>query len=111
MPRVPTASETDSSLAARLNRKCFCVTLDGTALSAALSLEAGEPGFSETFMASRPHLFSNVPVFLAASVLDEMQAIVIAVEATAKLRGYRETVLSWCRFQLPISNVKMPCTG
>ncbi|TIX93573.1 hypothetical protein [Rhizobium sp. P44RR-XXIV] len=95
MPRVPTASEANSSLAARLNRKCFCVTLDRTSLSGALSLEAGAPGFSETFMASRPHLFSNVPVFLAASALDEMQAIVMAVEATAKLPGYRETVLCW----------------
>jgi hypothetical protein len=46
-------------------------------------------------MASRPHLFSNVPVFLAASALDEMHAIVTAVEATAKLQGYRETVLAW----------------
>jgi len=95
MPPAPTVADGRSSLAARLNRKCFCVTLDRAALSAALSLDAGEPQFSETFMASRPHLFSNVPVFLAESALDEMQAIVLAVEATAKLPGYRETVLSW----------------
>ncbi|OJF90768.1 hypothetical protein AX761_23095 [Rhizobium sp. 58] len=92
---TPTVAEANASLAARLNRKCFCVTLDRATLSAALSLEADVPGFSETFMASRPHLFSNVPVFLAASALDEMQAIVVAVEATAKLPGYRETVLTW----------------
>ncbi|MBN9219394.1 MAG: hypothetical protein J0I79_15710 [Mesorhizobium sp.] len=95
MLTVPGAAEANTSLSARLNRKCFCITLDRTALWAALNHEAGDSGFSETFMASRPHLFSNVPVFLAASALDEMQGIVVAVEATARLQGYRDAVLSW----------------
>ncbi|TIN30277.1 MAG: hypothetical protein E5Y31_08310 [Mesorhizobium sp.] len=95
MLTVPGAAEANTSLSARLNRKCFCVTLDRTALWAALNHEAGDPRFSETFMATRPHLFSNVPVFLAASALDEMQRIVVAIEATAKLPAYREAVLSW----------------
>jgi hypothetical protein len=89
------AAEANTSLSARLNRKCFCITLDRTALWAALNHEAGALGFSETFVASRPHLFSNVPVFLAASALDEMQGIVVAIEATARLQGYRDAVLSW----------------
>jgi len=95
MPTVPSVMEATTSLSAQLNRKCFCITLDRTALWAALNHEAGDPGFSETFMASRPHLFSNVPVFLAASALDEMQGIVVAIEATARLQGYRDAVLSW----------------
>ncbi|TGQ31442.1 hypothetical protein [Mesorhizobium sp. M00.F.Ca.ET.216.01.1.1] len=92
MLTVPGVAEASAS---RLNRKCFCITLDRAELWAALDYEAGEPGFCEAFMASRPHLFSNVPVFLAASALDEMQRIVLAVEATAKLPAYREAVLSW----------------
>ncbi|MER8528089.1 MULTISPECIES: hypothetical protein [unclassified Mesorhizobium] len=92
---VSGVSEAAMSPSARRNRNCFCITLDRTALWAALNHEAGDPGFCETFMASRPHLFSNVPVFLAASALDEMQAIVVAIEATANLQGYRDTVLSW----------------
>ncbi|MER9685144.1 hypothetical protein [Mesorhizobium sp. M0139] len=72
-----------TSLSGRLNRKCFCITLDRAKLWAALDHKAGEPGFCETFMASRPHLFSNVPVFLATSALEEMQRIVVAIEATA----------------------------
>ncbi|WP_256754028.1 hypothetical protein [Mesorhizobium sp. Mes31] len=95
MLKVPGAAEANTSLSARLNRKCFCITLDRTALWAALNHEAGDLEFCETFMASRPHLFSNVPVFLAASALDEMQGIVGAVEATARLQGYRDAVLSW----------------
>ncbi|ANT49982.1 hypothetical protein [Mesorhizobium amorphae] len=95
MLKIPGVVDLSTSLSTRLNRKCFCITLDRTALWAALDREAGEPGFCETLMASRPHLFSNVPVFLAASALDEMQAIVVAVEAAAGLEGYRDAVLSW----------------
>ena len=53
------------------------------------------PASAKPSVASRPHLFSNVPVFLTASALEEMQRIVVAIEATAKLPAYRETVLSW----------------
>jgi hypothetical protein len=95
MLTVPGVVDVDTSLSTRLNRKCFCITLDRAALWAALDREAREPGFSEALMAARPHLFSNVPVFLAASALEEMQAIVVAVEAAAKLQGYRDAVLSW----------------
>lgn len=95
MLTVPGVAKASTSLSGRLNRKCFCISLDRAKLWAALDHEAGEPGFCETFMASRPHLFSNVPVFLAASALDEMQAIVVAVEAAAGLPGYRDAVLSW----------------
>lgn len=92
---VPGVVDLGTSLSTRLNHKCFGITLDRTALRAALDREAGEPGFCEALMASRPHLFSNVPVFLAASALDEMQRIVSAIETTAKLPAYREMVLSW----------------
>jgi hypothetical protein len=95
MLKAPGVVDLSTSLSTRLNRKCFCITLDRTALWAALDREAGERGFCENFMASRPHLFSNVPVFLAASALDEMQAIVVAVEAAAGLEGYRDAALSW----------------
>ncbi|CAN7589775.1 hypothetical protein LJR234_004503 [Mesorhizobium amorphae] len=95
MLAVPGVVDLSASKSTRLNRKCFCITLDRAKLWAALDHEAGEPGLCETFMASRPHLFSNVPVFLAASALEEMQRIVVAIEATAKLPAYRQAVLSW----------------
>ncbi|KQU85715.1 hypothetical protein ASD12_31335 [Mesorhizobium sp. Root102] len=47
------------------------------------------PGFCEAFLKSRPNLFSNVPVFLAASVLGEMGGIVDAIECATKLSAYR----------------------
>lgn len=90
--RDPGPTEARSSW---LNRNCFCITLDRTALSAALDREGDDKGFYGTFVGSRPHLFSNVPVFLAQSVIEEMRGIVDAIEAAAKLLGYRDTVLSW----------------
>jgi hypothetical protein len=51
----------------RLNQNCFCVTLDRRSLCEALDQEAGDSEFCETFIRPKAHLFSNVPVFIAAS--------------------------------------------
>lgn len=79
----------------RLNRNCFCVTLDLPSLREALEYEAGEPAFFETFIRPKAHLFSHVPVFLSATTVDEMRAIAMAVETTAQLAPYKAAVLSW----------------
>lgn len=64
-------------------------------LGLALDKEAGTPDFFKNLAAERPHLFSNVPVFLARSSLAEMREIVEAIETTARLPSYRDAVLSW----------------
>jgi hypothetical protein len=86
----------DSRLAAdHLNRECFCVTLDRSALALSLKNEAGDTAFFEDFIQSRPHLFSHAPVFLPKADGDAMQAIVCAIEAAARLPQYQDAVLSW----------------
>lgn len=87
--------ETSQSKSDRLNRNCFCVTLDRAALWTDLADKAGDSGFLEALMTSRAHLFSHVAVFLSQSVIEKMHGIAASIEATAKLPGYRETVLSW----------------
>ncbi len=84
-----------SGEAERLNRGCFCVTLDRKALAAELDLEVGSVGFADALAQSHPLLFSNVPVFVPAGVLAEMAQVVAAVEAAACLQGYREAALHW----------------
>ena len=79
----------------RLNQSCLCITLDREELALQLDREAGESGFFKSLTEPRPHLFSNVPVFLSASALTEMREIVEAIEATAQLPGYRDAVLAW----------------
>lgn len=83
------------SAADRLNSSCFCITLNRDTLHAAMEREAGDPEFSSRYIRSREHLFSNVPVFLAARDLQQMTAVVQMVEAAARLPRYQETVLAW----------------
>lgn len=79
----------------RLNRECFCITLDRDALCRAVEREVGDPDFCATFIKTRPHLFSNAQVFLSEVDTAGMTRIVHAIEATTRLSAYREAVLSW----------------
>lgn len=82
-------------IAERLNRECFCITLDSNALCDALRRKTNYPDFYERFIKARPHLFSNAPVFLPQAAVGEMLRIVHAIETTAHLPGYRDAALSW----------------
>jgi hypothetical protein len=86
---------TGTQEAERLNRGCFCITLDRNALMAALNREVGSQDFAQELASSHPSLFSNVPAFVPAETLIEMARIVDAVEAAAHLPGYREAALLW----------------
>ena len=91
----PTSSGPGQALSERLNQNCFCVTLDRESLCEALEHEASDPAFCETFIRPKAHLFSNVPVFLSAAEVAEMQKVVAAVETTARFAAYKASVLSW----------------
>ena len=49
----------DSGQAERLNRACFCVTLDRDTLAATLDQDVGVAGFAQKLILSHPTLFSN----------------------------------------------------
>jgi hypothetical protein len=86
---------TGGGQAERLNRGCFCITLNRHALMEALNREVGTQGFAQGLGESHPSLFSNVPAFVPAETLVEMARVVDAVETVARLPGYREAALSW----------------
>jgi hypothetical protein len=91
----PLFSGPGQTLSERLNQNCVCVTLDRGSLYEALEHEAGDPAFCGSFIRPKARLFSNVPVFLSAAEVAEMQKVVAAVEATARLAAYRAAALSW----------------
>jgi hypothetical protein len=97
MSDFPDASPKLGPRSDRLNQACFCITLDQDKLGLSLDSEAGEQGFFKELTAQRPHLFSNIPVFLPAAAVAEMGEIVEAIEAATQLPGYRDAVLSWAQ--------------
>ena len=80
---------------ARLNRDCFCVTLDQTSLMAAVSAEADNAELVGALLASTPNLFSGGPVFISAVDLRAMLDVVAAIEAAATIPAYQDGVLRW----------------
>lgn len=93
--RTSCSPPTAEPAAQRLNRDCFCVTLDREALSQALQRESDDAAFFNDLIATRPHLFAAAPVFLPRASLDQMLTTVRAIEAVAMTPAYREKVLSW----------------
>jgi hypothetical protein len=81
--------------AERLNRECYCITLDRDALCKALEREVGDADFCAKFIRTRPHLFSNVPVFVSEGHVAGMLRIVRAIEGVTRLPAYQNAVLSW----------------
>lgn len=85
----------DRAVVDQLNQKCFCITLDRQSLGDALRRETNDPDFVATYIASRPHLFSNAPVFLSRAEITAMEETVGAIEAAARLPDYQAAALAW----------------
>ena len=89
------SSDTSRDLAHELNRSCFCISLDREAMANAMRNASGDDGFFVKHIWNRPHLFSNLPVFLPRADLNGMLATVAAIEDVARLPGYRDAAASW----------------
>ncbi len=82
-------------LAQELNRSCFCISLDRDAMADAMRDASGDEAFFAHHIETRPHLFSNLPVFLPRADLDSMLATVATIEEISRLPGYLEAAASW----------------
>jgi hypothetical protein len=81
------------ALAAKFNQECECVGTDLPALRQRLDTGLGNAGVSRPIVETHPHLFADVPVFVAGKHAREMQRVIDAVEAVTRLPLYRERVL------------------
>ncbi len=87
------ACENTEALTA-LNRECFCLSLDQAALSRALEVELGTPGLYPLTQERCPYLFSALPVFVTQRHLENMRAVISAVESVVQSQGWREHLLN-----------------
>ena len=78
--------------AAILNRGCACLALDHDRLAAALAEDGGVA--VAAMLADRPHLFADSLLFVADRHLEQMAALVAAVEAVVAMPAYVERVLA-----------------
>lgn len=76
-----------------LNDTCFCVSLDQAALRQALANETDDDGLFHLLEERCPYVFAARPVFISSEHVQQMQALVKAIESVVSLPGYREAAL------------------
>lgn len=86
---------TDSaSNASILNRDCLCTTINPSALERELAALLGENGLYQSIRTHQPHLFSATAVFVTPKQVEDMRALIGAVESVVATPAYREAVLT-----------------
>ncbi len=84
-----------TSSIAELNRDCFCVGVEQTALHAALAETLQLQGLSGALAESHPHLFAKLPVFVARHHIRDIAGVVSAIAEVSALPAYRSAASSW----------------
>lgn len=80
----------ETARAERLNRDCFCTTLD----SARLAGHLAENPLTKDVLSTHPRFFSETAVFIAPRQMARMRAVVAAVERAVHTPGYQAAVLA-----------------
>ena len=78
-----------------LNQSCRCLTLDEIALRRRLEGELGARGLSEEMVATHPHLFAAVPLFVSRAQVAQMARVVDAVVRVVATPVFRRAALAW----------------
>ncbi len=87
---TPTGPDID-----KLNQHCACVSLDRAAIARDLTNLLGDGADEMLSSTAWEQFFSNAAVFVPTHNLDQMTAIVQALESAAQLPQYQRRVLSW----------------
>lgn len=76
------------------NAQCACVEVDRSALQEQVEAALRAHGLPASLRESHPHLFSSLPIFVAAPQLDAVADVVGALERAVALPAYRDAMLS-----------------
>lgn len=85
----------EQTKASTLNQCCACLTLDRPTVAREIAQQLGDDANHILASEAWRQLFSDVAIFLERRDLEQMQAVVRALEAAAALPAYQEQVLSW----------------
>ena len=92
-PLAEMGDSDDHDIAEMLNLGCQCVSLDHERLRAELERDPRDGALLATIRATRPHLFADSVVFVAASQLRRIAEIVDAIECVIETSAWQATVL------------------
>lgn len=81
--------------AERLNRSCFCRTLDRDRLDRVIADRLSGAEDVHEQLRGAPHLLSSTPVFVSREDVAPLEAIVGAIERAVRLPGYQHAALAW----------------
>ena len=87
-------SRLSASSVERLNRTCYCVGVDTTALQGQLETDLGVRGLSHALLETHPHLFAALPVFVARDHLEQMASVIAAVETVVATPAFRRAAMA-----------------
>ena len=93
--RLESGVMTNDTIAEALNRSCHCISVDPVALWQSLEASLGESGAFARLQKSHPHLLAKSPVFVSHEHIDQMRAVIRAIDRVTGLDGFRELALSW----------------
>jgi hypothetical protein len=78
----------------RLNKGCFCRTLNADRLREQLESDASLAGLAQSIAQTRPHLFSSTVVFVSPAMAGTIAATVAAIERAISLPAYQAAALA-----------------
>ncbi len=78
-----------------LNQSCYCIGVDVVALRQRLEAEIGQRGLGADLLRTHPHLFASQPLFVSRTHVEQMAAVMQAVESVVALPGYVQAALAW----------------
>ena len=91
-----------------LNRNCLCIGADVPSLRAWLERDLRDHGLTDPILQTHPHLFSAAPLFVSERHIEQMRALIHAVETVIATQAYAESVL---KDAPPIARVRSGASG
>ncbi|MDP3007591.1 MAG: hypothetical protein Q8N30_00800 [Methylococcales bacterium] len=81
--------------AQQLNECCHCLAIDKDSLRADLFQQQGDDRLYQMLIEERPHLFTDVAVFVNEATIQQQRHLITAIEKVVALPAYQRTVLAY----------------